>query len=135
MDRICKTCARKATYRGFCDACRQVPTAPLKQRRRLQSGRRPAHPVANTKAWRRLAKTLLQAEPYCKRCERMGHRRPATQVDHVLPARLFPEKAMDPDNTQTLCKRCHDFKSGGERRGLAYDYRRGVAYNLAEAKR
>lgn len=132
MKRICKTCSGEASFYGLCQRCRVIPVPPVKQRRRAAPGRRPAHPIANSRKWRRLAKSLLQDDPFCKRCQRMGKRRAATQVDHVLPARIFPDRMMDPDNTQNLCKPCHDVKSGGERRGFAYDYRRAVTYNLAE---
>ena len=36
----------------------------------------------------------------------------ATVVDHIVPHRGDPKLFWDPDNWQTLCKRCHDKKTG-----------------------
>lgn len=53
-------------------------------------------------------------------CKQVGLITPAAVVDHIEPVSEAPERAFDPDNLQSLCKRCHDkYKQAQERgRGL-----------------
>mgnify|MGYP002735309899 CR=1 FL=1 len=63
--------------------------------------------------WQRLRRWVLDREPLCRECRRMGHPTPATDVDHVSgnPA------DNSPDNLQALCHACHSAKTVRERHG------------------
>jgi 5-methylcytosine-specific restriction endonuclease McrA len=39
----------------------------------------------------------------------------ATDVDHILDRRPHPELALDRDNLQPLCRRCHNAKRADRR--------------------
>lgn len=137
MKTCCRYCPNPATRRGLCDDCRVVMAAqPPQKRRTVTASRRAEHPVSNKPAWRRLAKAFLAdpANAYCARCLLKGRKRPATQVDHILPARQFPHLIFDLDNLQPLDGKCHSVKSGHERAGLTHDYLRQRTYRL-EARR
>ena len=54
----------------------------------------------------------LAAHPLCEKCLKEGRYTKATVVDHIKPHRGDPKLFWDPDNWQTLCKRCHDKKTG-----------------------
>lgn len=57
----------------------------------------------------------LRLEPFCRQCHAEG--RPGvvgTVVDHVIPHRGAEWLFEMPENLQTLCKPCHDVKSGRE---------------------
>lgn len=56
--------------------------------------------------WRRAAAAWLAAKPLCG-CGRM-----ATVVDHIVPHRGDMDLFWDSDNWQTMCKGCHDRKTG-----------------------
>lgn len=48
----------------------------------------------------------------------MGRVTAATVVDHIVPVREAPDRRLDPDNLQPLCKHCHDsLKAQQESRG------------------
>ncbi|MFD1341459.1 HNH endonuclease [Litorisediminicola beolgyonensis] len=58
--------------------------------------------------WRKLRARHLANYPACVRCGK-----PATDVDHIIPRRLAPERRLDPTNLQSLCKSHH---SGAKQR-------------------
>jgi 5-methylcytosine-specific restriction endonuclease McrA len=64
--------------------------------------------------WRRLRRLKLRKEPMCALCP-PGFKKPATDVDHVLPVRDRPDLAWDWGNLQSLCHECHSVKTGSER--------------------
>jgi 5-methylcytosine-specific restriction enzyme A len=54
--------------------------------------------------WIRMSKAHLRWHPYCnvEGCSAF-----ATDVDHIIPIVLAPQRALDPTNIQSLCKRHH----------------------------
>ena len=54
----------------------------------------------------------LADEPFCRACKVKGVVVLATVVDHVRPHRRDRELFWDRTNWQSLCKACHDFKTG-----------------------
>lgn len=78
---------------------------------------KPLHPEAvrsagsrgYTSKWRRVSKAYLRAHPLCAKCGR-----PATVVDHIRPHRGDKVLFWDKSNWQSLCKPCHDRKTGEE---------------------
>jgi len=61
-------------------------------------------------AWR---KKVFNRDGYqCGFCGKVGG---DLESDHILPASLYPEKGLDPDNGQTLCKDCHKKKTALDR--------------------
>jgi len=67
----------------------------------------------NSRAWRKLRKSVLQKNPLCIECERKGITTVATVGDHIVPINQGGEP-MQESNIQPLCKKCHDSKSGRE---------------------
>lgn len=61
-----------------------------------------------SKAWRDLRALKLSRDPLCERCERNGVSQIAEVVHHVKPVETSPELALDVDNTESVCKRCHN---------------------------
>ena len=64
-----------------------------------------------TPRWRKFSKWYRIHHPLCAVCGHTGR-----LVDHVVPVR-YGGDPFDEDNVQTLCQRCHNRKTGGERRG------------------
>ena len=58
-------------------------------------------------------KVYFANNPLCVRCKKNGLITPGKDVDHITPIRLGGE-IYDYDNLQTLCKPCHNRKSGKE---------------------
>ena len=55
---------------------------------------------------------LFRDEPLCRECRRQGRIRIATIRDHIKALAFGGEEHRD--NTQPLCKECHDAKSKAE---------------------
>ncbi len=57
---------------------------------------------------------LFNEQPLCVECLKMGIERAATERDHIKP---LAQGGLDvPENTQGLCRECHDRKSKEEKR-------------------
>ncbi|NIK11182.1 HNH endonuclease [Alkalibacillus almallahensis] len=75
-----------------------------------------------SKPWRKLRQSILERDNYeCQECKRQGkvftkHSKPGKHkvfdVDHIKELEDHPELAMEPDNLETLCIRCHNHKHG-----------------------
>lgn len=65
--------------------------------------------------WQAVRDQVLRDEPVCRECARLGLTEPATQVDHIVPIVVAPERAFDRANLQPLCTACHGRKSAQER--------------------
>jgi HNH endonuclease len=65
-----------------------------------------------TNAWRELRYFVLKRDGgKCVLCGRGAADGVQLQPDHIKPASLFPELALDPDNLETLCRDCNVGKS------------------------
>lgn len=78
----------------------------------------PGRWVYKTALWQRLRLQQLRDEPLCRYCGEMGRTVPAIDVDHKIPHRGNRELAFDPDNLQSLCKKCHGRHAQAKDRGL-----------------
>ena len=68
-----------------------------------------------TKRYAAFRLKYLLEHPYCqaKGCERL-----ATELDHIIPRALEPDRdVMDLNNVQGLCRTCHEAKTGRENMG------------------
>lgn len=73
----------------------------------------------------------MSKTPICVACDLAGKMIPAVSVDHILPAKLYPDLMFDETNLQPLCKKHHDLKTGVERsQSIAIDYVRQRQYEL-----
>jgi len=68
----------------------------------------PWHNLYNTKRWYRLRYHQLQKQPLCEFHLKRNQVVSASIVDHVTPHKGDDTLFHDPDNLQSLCKRCHD---------------------------
>ena len=69
--------------------------------------------VYNSPRWRKKRLIELRAEPLCRQCMSEGRVVAATVRDHITPITQGGD-VWDTRNIQSLCKRCHDRKSGRE---------------------
>lgn len=58
----------------------------------------------HTPAHRRWRKLVLQRDKICQMCKRV----PATEAHHIKPLEEWPAMALDLDNGQGLCWKCHE---------------------------
>lgn len=122
--RPCKVagCAALVPGGGYCQAHRKQ--APAARRaagvgdRRVSAG---WHKLYNSKYWKELRATQLLLQPYCQECAKLGVRRRATDVDHIIPHRGNIELFNDIDNLQSLCHSCHSIKTMQEKKDLSAD--------------
>lgn len=89
-------------------------------------------------SWLNLRPVILARDPLCKigvRCRLLPiHKRVSTQVDHIIPIRVAPERRLDETNLQGCCAACNSWKrSEDERRWpsvarLTLRVERGVSF-------
>ena len=65
--------------------------------------------------WRESRAIFPKQHPLCAFCQAEGKITPATVVDHIIPHRGDKTLFWDQANWESLCKECHDSKTG---RGL-----------------
>ncbi|GAA0491235.1 HNH endonuclease [Salinibacillus aidingensis] len=79
-----------------------------------------------SKAWRQLRLFVLERDNYeCQECKRNGYvkladndKHKSLDVDHIKELVDYPDLAMDPDNLETLCIKCHNRKHGRYLKGF-----------------
>lgn len=70
----------------------------------------------NQRRWRNKRRTQLNKQPCCVVCDKKGIVTVATVADHIVRIEAGGDPWSD-DNIQSLCKKCHDSKSGKEAHG------------------
>lgn len=91
---------------GYCEQCAAAGRNDADERRRSKK----ADPFYLSPEWRRFRRWYLNRHPLCG-CGAAGQ-----MVDHVVPISRGGAK-LDERNAQTMCWRCHNRKTGGERSG------------------
>lgn len=72
--------------------------------------------IRNSRQWRdKVRPQQLLDFPYCEECHKKDALTEAVEVDHKTPLESGGDP-YDPDNLQSLCKRCHVIKSAEENR-------------------
>ncbi len=67
----------------------------------------------HSKQWRDLRNYVLALEPFCVECKKRGIITLAIDVDHIIDIQDRPQLALNADNCQSLCKKCHSKKTTG----------------------
>lgn len=62
--------------------------------------------------WQKARAAYLKRHPLCAECLKCGTLTPATVVDLIIPHRGNDALFWDTNNWQSLCKDCHDRKTG-----------------------
>lgn len=67
------------------------------------------HPFYTSAEWLKLA-AMARAEQHneCQRCKAAGYYAPCEIVHHKLRVKEHPERALDLDNLECLCQKCHN---------------------------
>lgn len=110
--------------------CRHPGCAKLIDSGKYCSEHLPLHPEVTRSAskrgygskWQRASKAYLKEHPLCEICKRNGKYIQATVVDHKEPHRGNQKLFWDKSNWQSLCKPCHDKKTGCEDSLPTYNY-------------
>ena len=79
----------------------------LRQAKQRQANRLYA---TNHPTWRGIRAEQLRREPLCRECKKNGRITSGDTVDHINGDTYNNS----PENLQTLCKACHDSKTGRE---------------------
>jgi 5-methylcytosine-specific restriction protein A len=81
---------------------------------RVEYDRRGGRTLLDSRRWRRLSAGFRRRHPLCAACLRDGLLVVADHVDHVVPHRGDLAAFWDPQNLQSLCRRCHASKTAAE---------------------
>lgn len=79
---------------------------------------RPWRRLYGLKRWKDLRRWRLSVEPFCRFCLDRGVYTKATVCDHIKPHKGDEDLFFDPENTQSLCKPCHDRDKQALERGF-----------------
>ena len=85
--------------------------------------------------YRALRQRILNDEPLCRRCNAQGYTVTATELHHVIPISVAPEKLMDEDNLEPLCRECHSQTKNHSRKAgatLEGDLISGFPYKIMD---
>lgn len=74
-----------------------------------------------TSEWQILKNFILSQHPLCSWCIKKDRIEVATTVHHKRDLVDFPEGALDPENLEPLCWKCHNTHSGIEASGSLKD--------------
>ncbi len=77
------------------------------QRAASDAARGPERQFYGTRRWRTYRLWILRQHPFCAACGQ-----PANTVHHIIDRTERPDLAFDHSNSEALCKRCHDTKTG-----------------------
>ncbi len=102
--KICGIC-HKIKVEG-CERCKPKPFEGIRQDN---------YPFYNSRTWRKLAKAHKKANPLCITCLQEGRTTPAEVTDHKVAIDDGGHKT-DINNLQSLCHKCHNSKSGRNKR-------------------
>lgn len=80
----------------------------------------------DTDAWDALRRYTLRR--YGLRCMRCGATNTELHVDHIWPRSRYPQRSLDADNLQVLCRKCNYLKGG-----QIIDYRRGNPHRVGRS--
>ncbi|UNC91686.1 HNH endonuclease signature motif containing protein [Candidatus Contubernalis alkaliaceticus] len=88
------------------------------------------NPFYKTTAWLKFRAFILVRDNYlCQHCLRKKRLRTANIVHHKKPIELFPERALEPDNCESVCPSCHNKehpeRGGGNRKKKKSEKRLG----------
>lgn len=101
------------TYNYYCDEHEQLHRGD-----RMSSGKR-----GYGSKWQKKKSSYLRRHPLCCACLQQGVYTKATVVDHIIPHRGDKFLFWDESNWQSMCKPCHDKKTGNYDSKPTYDYR------------
>ena len=74
---------------------------------------KPSYAMYSYPRSKQIRKVQLENHPWCENCQLVDNVNiPAEVVDHITPHRGDRNLFFDTDNIQSLCKECHDLKTG-----------------------
>ena len=79
--------------------------------RGMSASRAEALRFYTSKRWREFRVALLEENPWCVECQRLGSFVRATEVDHIVPRRERPDLSFARTNAQSMCKSHHSAKT------------------------
>lgn len=66
-------------------------------------------PFYKSKEWRKIRLEALKRDNYeCQECKRKGKYSRAQNVHHIKEVKLYPEKALELNNLESICIVCHN---------------------------
>ncbi len=82
----------------------------------------------HTSEWANAADQVKREEPLCRKCLERGFYTPTKHVDHIIPLTQRPDLALERNNLQGLCIKCHAQKTNEESNGFGARKRKVKIY-------
>ncbi len=86
-----------------------------KVRTGFQEHNRKTDPRYHSTRWRKLRLLVMQGEPLCRECASLKIVKEATDLDHIIPAKVDDSLFWEFTNLQPLCSSHHKSKSAKEK--------------------
>ena len=92
---------------------------PAQQQQRLIADKQHNSDTAfyHSATWKKLRKLILARDPLCVICLAAGQVTEATQVDHIVPRRIAPDRSYDSTNLRSICASCHSRRTRQDQLG------------------
>ena len=74
--------------------------------------------VRRSRHYQLMRRHLMQREPLCRSCAEQGYIVAAVELDHIVPVHKAPDRVLDANNLQPLCRSCHEAKTLREARHI-----------------
>ena len=115
MNKKCKQlgCVGVAVTDGYCSSHYRGPVSTDDMLRGVRV-RPDYHMLYNTRAWKRLRRSVMSDQPVCQRCLSNTIIEVTTDIDHIIPHKGDHHLFYDKDNLQGLCHKCHSWKTARE---------------------
>ena len=116
MNKKCKQlgCTGVAIQGGYCSSHYRGPVSTDDMLHGGTRVRPDYHSLYNTRAWKRLRRSVMSDEPCCQRCLGNAIIKITTDIDHIVPHRGDHSLFYDRSNLQGLCHECHSWKTARE---------------------
>ena len=118
-------CGQLLSTPGYCSAHQADALIAKRTTSRLNDIRRGSSTSRGyTYRWTKVRNAYIKQHVLCVHCRQAGRLTEATEVDHIIPVQVDPNRMYDESNWQSLCKPCHTAKTNRDR--MQYDLGRGV---------
>ena len=106
-------CRGFSTGNGYCNDHQDIyQEKKREQHRKLDNKRGSSTQRGYDGQWRKVRRLKFLDNPLCEWCEANGLVVAAQEIHHKIPIKEAPEKRLEMDNLESLCRACHETTKG-----------------------
>ena len=102
-------CRGFSTGNGYCKEHQYIHLEKMAVRqKRVDDKRGQSQDRGYDWQWRKVRRLKFLSNPLCEWCESKGIIKSAEEIHHIVSIKEAPDKRLEIDNLQSLCKACHE---------------------------